>query len=404
MNQTSTDILGFNLAKAPVDFLENPFPYYHGFLQHAPVLPQPDGSYIVSRYRDLDSIYRDTNTFCSDKSELFGKKFGPNSALFEHHTTSLVFNDPPLHTRIRKVMTSALSNRAIIAMEPGLIHTIDSILNKLPAQPAVDLISDFAAQIPIQIIGNLFDMPQADREPLRKWSLAILGALEPTISDEQQQLGNEAVSNFTQYLKELVADRRRTPGNPETDVLSRLIAADNEYISESELLQNCIFILNAGHETTTNLIGNALYALHEYPNQKKILLERPETIATGVDEFLRFLSPNQFGNRIATIDTIIGGQLIPAGSNLHLCIGAANRDYDVFSNPDNLDLNRAPNPHLAFAGGRHLCVGLSLARMEGRVAINQFLKRYPHYTLTEGAKQGGRIRFRGFSSLPAILK
>lgn len=403
MNLTEVDILEFDLANAPVNFFENPFPYYRGFLKYAPVLPQPDGSYIISSYRDLDTIYRDTNIYCSDKTELFGKKFGTNSALFEHHTTSLVFNDPPLHTRIRKVMTSALSNRAILAMEPGLIHTIDSILASLSHKPNVDLISDYAAQIPIQIIGNLFDMPQADREPLRDWSLAILGALEPSISDEQQRLGNQAVSHFTHYLKDLVADRRRTPGDPETDVLSRLIAPDNEHISESELLQNCIFILNAGHETTTNLIGNALYALNENPEQKKLLLNQPEAIAKGVDEFLRFLSPNQFGNRMTTIDTVIGEYSIPAGSNLHLCIGAANRDPDQFTNPDILDLIRSPNPHLAFAGGRHLCVGLSLARMEGRVAINQFLKCYPNYSLTNNAKQGGRIRFRGFSSLPATL-
>jgi len=397
------DILKFDLAKAPIGFVENPFPYYDGFLKYAPVLPQPDGSYIVSNYQDLDAIYRDTTTYCSNKSELFGKKFGPNSALFEHHTTSLVFNDPPLHTRIRKVMTSALSNRAIMAMEPGLIQIVDSILQNISDTPAVDLIADYAAQIPIQLIGNLFDMPQADREPLRDWSLAILGALEPTINEEQQRLGNQAVRQFTQYLKHLVADRRQSPGDPETDVLSRLIATDSEHISESELLQNCIFMLNAGHETTTNLIGNALYALHEYSDQKNLLIKHPEAIATGVDEFLRFLSPNQFGNRMTTIDTVIGKYSIPAGSNLHLCIGAANRDPKQFPDPDKLDLNRAPNPHLAFAGGRHLCVGLSLARMEGRVAINQFLKHYPHYALTDGAKQGGRIRFRGFSALPATL-
>ncbi|MCZ4271788.1 cytochrome P450 [Maritalea porphyrae] len=396
-------IEGFDLTNPPLGFVEDPFPFYHALLKYAPVCPQPDGSFVLTRFADLDRIYRDTTLYISDKRQAFLPKFGGDAPLYEHHTTSLVFNDPPLHTRVRKIMVGALNARAIANMEPGLLETIDTLLEDMAGKQTVDLIEDFASKIPIQIIGNMFDMPMADREPLRDWSLAILGALEPTLTPEQLATGNKAVVDFKAYLKDLANHRRKYPGNPETDVLTRLIESEEGELSETELLQNCIFILNAGHETTTNLIGNALAALHAFPGQKYALKSNPEIIKTGVDEFLRFLSPNQLGNRETTADIEIDGIKIPTGSNLHLVIGAANRDPSQFEDPDELKLMRRPNRHLAFAGGPHLCVGFSLARMEGRIAINRFLKKFPNYQLTGNAELGGRLRFRGYAKLPAKL-
>jgi len=179
-------------------------------------------------------------------------------------------------------------------------------------------------------------------------------------------------------------------------VLTRLIAGDAEgQLTEIGLIQNCIFILNAGHETTTNLIGNAIALLHDHgfppiPDPKKM-----------IEEVLRCASPNQFGNREAAQDTEIGGRPIAKGTNIHLCIGAANRDPAVFENPGTFDPNRSPNRHLAFAGGPHVCVGLTLARLEGRVAITRLLERY-RIDITHRT-QGGRVRFRGFASLKARL-
>ncbi|MGB0960324.1 MAG: cytochrome P450 [Halocynthiibacter sp.] len=398
---SKADILGFDLMKPPADFIENPFPYYNGFLAHAPVLPQPDGSFIISNHGDLDMIYRDISTYISDKKEMFKPKYGEESPLYEHHTMSLVFNDPPLHTRVRKIMVGALNARAIANMEPGLIKTIDMLINNMAEKGDVDLVEDFASLIPIQIIGNMFDMPMEDRAPLRDWSLAILGALEPSLTQEQLDTGNKAVAEFKAYLKTLVAQRIMTPGDPATDVLTRLIQSEDGELSETELLQNCIFILNAGHETTTNLIGNGLAALLDHPEEMQKLRDNPDMIHTAVDEFLRYLSPNQFGNRETTCDVEIGGVKIPKGSNLHLCMGAANRDPAVFDAPDTLDLARKPNKHHAFAGGPHLCVGFQLARMEGRIAIGRFLDRFSQYELTDTPTLGGRIRFRGFMNLPA---
>ncbi|MCX7559166.1 cytochrome P450 [Sulfitobacter sp. F26204] len=392
----------FDLANPPAGFIENPFPHYDDLLQNSPVTPQPDGSFLITRHADLNAIYRDTTTYISDKKQAFAPKFGKGTPLYEHHTTSLVFNDPPLHTRVRRIMTAALTPRALARMEPGLIATVDRLLDDMPQAP--DLIEDFASTIPIQIIGNLLDIPMAERAPLRDWSLAILGALEPTLTDAQLAKGHTAVEEFKVYLQDLIARRRVDPGDPETDVLTRLINGDsNGQLTETELLHNCIFILNAGHETTTNLIGNGLALLHDHPDQKALLQNDLTLIDTTVEEVLRLRAPNQFGNRETTATVTFRGHEIPPHTNLHLCIGAANRDPDVFDDPTEFDITRHPNRHLAFAGGPHVCVGLTLARMEGRIAIERFLRRYPGYTLSDRRISGGRIRFHGYTSLPASL-
>lgn len=403
------DILGFDLANPPEGFIEDPFSYYDALLAHAPVLRQPDGSVLICRHADLERIYRDTSLYSSDKKSVFGPKFGEDTPLFEHHTTSLVFSDPPLHSRVRRIMTSALTPRAIDRMEPGLIRAVDGLLDAMEGQNEVDLISDFAATIPIQIIGNLLDVPEQERAPLRDWSLAILGALEPRLTAAELARGHQAVVEFGAYLKDLVARRRASPGDPETDVLTRLIANEDrqigsEGLSEVELIQNCIFILNAGHETTTNLIGNGLALLHDHPQQRQRLLAEPELIKSAVEEVLRYRSPNQLGNRETTAMVEIGGMTIERGCNLHLMIGAANRDPAVFHDPQRFDIARRPNRHLAFAGGPHVCVGLTLARLEGKIALERLLARFPTYRILPERRRGGRIRFRGYASLPAQLR
>ncbi len=403
----------FDLRALSPDFLDNPYPVYDALRKSEPVRRMPDGSVFLTRYADLVAVYRDAQTFSSDKRVEFAPKYGVGSPLFEHHTTSLVFNDPPLHTRVRKLIMGALTRRAIADMEPGLIVLVDSLLDRIAEQGGGDLIEDFASAIPVEIIGNLLGVPHGERGPLRDWSLAILGALEPVVTPAQQVLGDRSVVEMLGYLRGLVADRRKTPGDPERDVLTRLIQGEigGERLSEVELLQNCIFLLNAGHETTTNLIGNALICLQEHPAAQAGLLQTLQAcrgdaaasevvLARAVDEFLRFESSNQLGNRRATQATQVGGVDLPAGTLVTLCIGAANRDPAQFERADTLDLNRDHNKHLAFGFGIHQCAGLSLARLEGRIAIGRFLLRFPGYHLTEAPQRGGRARFRGFLRAP----
>lgn len=398
------DVSGFDLRALPPDFYADPYPWYRALRAEDPVRPMPDGSWFLTAYADLEAVYKDVRSYSSDKKVEFAPKYG-DSPLFQHHTTSLVFNDPPLHTRVRRLIAGALTPRAIAAMEPSLTALVDRLLDRAEAMGRIDLIDDFAAAIPVEVIGNLLGVPHADRGPLRDWSLAILGALEPVLTPEQTDRGNAAVRDFVAYLETLVADRRRRPGDPEQDVLTRLIAgeADGERLGEVELLQNCIFILNAGHETTTNLIGNGLELLVAWPGERARLRAEPELIRTAIEEFLRFESSNQLGNRMTTVPVTLGRHDLPAGSRLTLCIGAGNRDPDQFADPDRLDIGRQPNRHLAFAQGPHQCVGMSLARLEGRVAIGRFLARFPDYALDGPPVRGGRARFRGFLSLPARL-
>ncbi|MEO8039326.1 MAG: cytochrome P450, partial [Betaproteobacteria bacterium] len=339
------------------------------------------------------------------KRREFTPKYGAATPLFEHHTTSLVFNDPPYHTRVRRLMAGALTPRQVAAMEPGLVILVEGLLDELQATPEPDLIERFAAAIPVEIIGNLLAVPHAERGPLRAWSLAILGALEPVVTPAAEARGNAAVTEMSAYLEGLVAARRRQPGDPEIDVLTRLIAGEEggQRLSAAELNHNCIFLLNAGHETTTNLIGNALHALLQWPGEKARLIQRPELIRVAVEEFLRFESSNQLGNRISTAPSRIGGVEIAEGTRVTLCIGAANRDPAQFADPDRLDLSRSPNRHLAFGSGAHQCVGMQVARLEGRVAIERFLARFPGYAATGEAVRAGRARFRGLSRFPVRL-
>jgi cytochrome P450 len=395
----------FDLEKLTPEFYANPYPTYAALREFEPVKRMPNGSWFLTRYDDLVIAYKNTKLFSSDKKKEFAPKYGA-SPLYEHHTTSLVFNDPPAHTRVRRLIMGALSPRAIAAMEGDLIALVERLLDTLAAKGSVELIGDFASAIPVEVIGNLLDVPHDERGPLRDWSLAILGALEPVISPEVFARGNAAVKDFLAYLEVLVERRRQKPGNPDRDVLTRLIQGEDngERLTEKELLHNCIFLLNAGHETTTNLIGNALVALSEHADQKQRLIEHPDMIKTAVEEVLRFESSNQLGNRMTTDNIELSGIRLPAGTPVTLCIGAANRDPAQFADPEQLDIGRTPNRHLAFATGAHQCAGMALARLEGAIAISRFLARFPNYALTGAPQRGGRVRFRGFLSVPCEVR
>ena len=261
------------------------------------------------------------------------------------------------------------------------------------------------------LIGDMLGIPQDEREPLRGWSLAILGALEPVLSQQQFDTGSAAVADFKEYLNDIISNRLRQGHGDPAEILSKLVAAsdfaatggEGERLSKLELIHNCIFLLNAGHETTTNLIGNAVDLLITHPGAMRDLRRHPQLMESAVEEFLRMESSNQLGNRRAVSDTILGGIEIAAGSYVHICIGAANRDPDQFPDPDRLDIRRQPNRHLAFATGIHACAGMSLARMEAQVAIGRLLQRFARIELAAAPVRGGRARFRGFTSYPVRL-
>jgi cytochrome P450 len=400
----------FDIKRINAAFLADPFPTYHALREYDPVHLMPDGSYFLTRYDDCLTVYREHDTWRSDKHIDFRPAFG-ESLLYEHHTTSLVFNDPPYHTRVRKLLAPAFTPRALSRLQPRIEALVDRLLDRAAERGAIDLIDDFAAAIPIQLIGDLLNLPTDERGPLRDWSLAILGALEPTLETQQFDKGVRAVEEFKTYLRHHIRREAEGGRSGAGEVLATLIggsefstnAPANERLSELELIHNCIFLLNAGHETTTNLIGNGIDLLIRNPEALAALRAYPERIESAVEEFLRMESSNQLGNRRAAQETALGGLPMKAGTYVHIAIGAANRDPAQFPDPDRLDIRRQPNRHLAFGTGIHACAGMSLARMEARVAIGKLVARFPTIEPTGIPVRGNRARFRGFSHYPVRL-
>jgi cytochrome P450 len=401
---------GFSLAAPPPGFVDDPYPFYAALRVHSPVHALGPDAVVLTRHADVLAVYRAPQA-SSDKREAFAAPLRAPSPIYTHHTTSLVFNDPPLHTRVRRLLMGALNQRAIARMEAGLLTLVDGLLDALAQQPAPDLIEHFAAQIPVEVIGNLLAVPHAERGPLRDWSLAILSALEPAPGDAVLARANAATIDFLAFLQRLVAERTRHPGDPEVDVLTRLLQGDDQgTLGEAELLHNCIFLLNAGHETTTNLIGNGLHALLTHREQLDRLVAEPVLITTAVEELLRFESPLQLNNRRLTAPLTLPGEAeggsgvtLPAGCFVTLAIAAANRDPAVFEAPDRLDIARKPNNHLAFGQGAHACSGMNVARLEARIALGRLLARFPRLALAGTPQRDPRVRFRGLRQLPVRL-
>ena len=392
------DIRDFRLTEVPADFFDDPYRYYTALREQRPVHELEPGSFFLSRYEDVVALYRDARA-SSDKKLEFEPKFG-DSPLYEHHTTSLVFNDPPLHTRVRALMMGALNQRAIARMEAGVAVLVERLLDGFSRE--VDFIDSFAARIPVEVIGNLLDIPGDERGPLRAWSIAILSGLEPKPSAEMLERGNRAVVEFKEYLARLVDQRRRKPGDPESDVLTRLIQGETngERLSTLELYHNCIFLLNAGHETTTNLIGNGLWLLLKNDSEMRRLRSEPALLAPAIEEMLRYDGPIQLNNRRLTAPVTLGGTTLPEGAFVTLGIGAANRDPRQFADADRFDVARKPNRHVAFGHGDHACAGMNVARMEARIAFSGLLRRFGRLEPAGPPQRDRRIRFRGFRKLP----
>jgi len=393
----------FQLTRVPAGFLDDPYPWYAALREHDPLHALEGGGVFVSRYDDALAVYRSPSA-SSDKKAEFRPKFG-DSPLYEHHTTSLVFNDPPLHTRVRRLIMGAVNQRAIARMEAQVTRLVDSLLDEMAEKRTVDFIADFAAQIPIEVVGNLLAIPRPERSPLRAWSIAILSGLEPKLTPEMFDAGNRAVTEFVAFLKTLIEERKRRPGDAEADVLTRLIQGekDGERLTETELHHQCIFLLNAGHETTTNLIGNGLWALLHNEAQLQALRNDPALIHSAIEEMLRFDGPIQLNNRRLTESLTLGGERLPAGTFVTIGIGAANHDPAQFAEPGRFDIARKPNRHLAFGQGDHVCVGMNVARLEGRIAFARLLTRFARMELDGEPERDRRVRFRGFRKLPVRL-
>ena len=388
------NIESFDLYNPPTDFIDNVYKYYKLLREKSPIHKNPDGSYVLTRYKEIVSVYRNFKIWSSDKKTEFGAKFGA-SPLFEHHTTSVVFVDPPDHTRIRKVFQQAFTPKSIRGLEKDIIKLVDSYLITMHEKKKFDFVSDFSFRLPVDVVCSVLGIPSEDRGLIRDWAHKILGALEPKLTPKQLDEGSTAVVNFKQYLKDQIRFRKNHKDiNKAHEILSLLIEAEGLELSETELLHQCIFMLNAGHETSTNMLSHGLNELINHGDQFELLQKEPKRIDTAIDEILRFQPPIQINNRRCLETTMLEDVTIPEGTPVHMIIAGANRDPSQFFEPENFDISRSPNRHLSFGLGIHICAGINLARLEAKVAFLRLMSSFKEINLLKKPNIAKRIRFR----------
>jgi len=387
-------IESFDLFNPPSDFIDNVYKYYNLLRENSPIHKNSDGSYILTSYKDLVGVYRNFKIWSSDKKTEFGAKFG-SSPLFEHHTTSVVFVDPPDHTRIRKIFQQAFTPKSILGLEKDINKLVDSYLVMMHEKKKFDFVSDFSFRLPVDVVCSVLGIPSEDRHLIRDWAHKILGALEPKLTSKHLDEGSSAVVNFKQYLKDQIKFRKTHKDvNRANEILSLLIEAEGLELSETELLHQCIFMLNAGHETSTNMLSHGLNELINHRDQYNLLQKEHRRIDTAVDEILRFQPPIQINNRRCLEKTILGDIMVPEGTSVHMIIAAANRDPSQFFEPEIFDISRSPNRHLSFGLGIHICAGINLARLEAKVAFQSLLSSFKEINLLKKPNIANRIRFR----------
>lgn len=316
----------------------------------------------------------------------------------------LIFMDPPEHTRLRKLLNKGFSPAAIESLRPQVEAIVERMLQPLRHGAEVELMREFANPMPVRIISEMLGIPQELHDTFVDWSRAIaVFRGSPNRTVEQASAAQDALFGLTDFFRKTVAERRRNKGN---DLISLLIDIEDEgeVLTEEELYAQCIALLFAGHETTRNLIGNGMYTLLQHPQETAEMRENPEIIRTAVEELLRYESPVQFTARVLKEDIEICGQRIPKKWSVLCMLGAANRDPKRFKEPNQLDLKRLNNQHLAFSAGPHACIGGQLARLEGQVAILNLVQRFPKMKLTGPKPEwASTFGFRGLKSLPVIV-
>jgi pimeloyl-[acyl-carrier protein] synthase len=361
------------------EFRENPYALYKELRENDPVhLAQitPTRQWFVTRYEDVVFVLKDQR-FGREYARIAPPGFEMQVAeewkpLVNLQRHWMLFRDPPHHTRLRSLVNTAFTPKTVARLRPHIEDIANDLILRLQEKSSIDVISDYAFPLPVIVIAEMLGVPPEDREQFREWSNLIAKSLDVSVDLKTAGQASQVAIELTEYFRDLVQERKK---NPRQDMISDLIAAEEQgdKLSEDELLATCILLLVAGHETTVNLIGNAVLLLTEHPEAKRQLRAQPGLIETAVEEFLRYESPVQMTARIAFEDVELNGRLIRKGDQVTTALGSANRDPEVFSNPDVLDLGRTPNRHLSFATGIHYCVGAPLARLEAAIAIQALL-------------------------------
>jgi cytochrome P450 len=380
---------------------EDPYPVYRRLREEAPVHWNVPGIWLLTRYADAVHLLRHprmgSDFRASDLFELFVQMSG--DAWAPEREPSMLFRDPPDHTRLRNLVSRAFTARVIEELGPFMREVVAGLLDVAAERGEFDVVTGLAHPLPVAVICRMLGVPAEDEALFAGWSEDLVHTLDPMVPLEVMRRGNEATEAFEAYFRDLIAERRRRPGE---DLLTALIAAEEagDRLSEQELLTTLILLLVAGHETTVNLIGNGTLALLRNPVQLQRLRDDPSLIRTGVEELLRYDSPVQFTGRVALGDVEFGDVKVGKGQQVVALLGAANRDPAQFLDPDRLDVGREDNRHIAFGGGIHFCLGAALARAEGRVAIAEVVTRFPGLELAGEPERKTTITLRGLRHLP----
>ncbi|MBM4441119.1 MAG: cytochrome P450 [Candidatus Rokubacteria bacterium] len=394
--------LSFN----PMDpaFIADPYPTYHRLRAEDPVHEHPLGFWVLTRYDDVVASLRDPRLLKEAIPAFVAARLGveptPKSSM------SMLDRDPPDHTRLRGLVSTAFTPRVVEKLRPHVQEIVDGLIERVAGKGEMDLIEDFAYPLPVIVICEMLGVPVADQERFKGWGLDIARGLDTVLLPPDSDVSKRAQAArhaLAEYFRALIAERR---ARPQDDLLSGLVAAEQQgdVLSEDDLLSTCILLLIAGHETTVNLIGNGTRALLRHPDQLQRLREHPELIGTAVEELLRFDGPVQRTARVPSADVTFGGKTIKAGSMIMPFISAADRDPAQFPDPDRLDIGRTENRHIAFGWGIHFCLGAPLARVEGQIAINTLVRRLPKLALaSETPEYRVSLTLRGLERLPVTF-
>ncbi|MFF7472592.1 cytochrome P450 [Streptomyces sp. NPDC008092] len=387
------------------DFLADPYPSYTelragGRVQYF----EPTNQWLVPHHADVSALLRDRRLGRTYQHRFTHEDFGRGAPAPEHepfHTLNdhgMLDLEPPDHTRIRRLVSKAFTPRTVEQLKPYVARLAGELVDGLVRRGGGDLLADVAEPLPVAVIAEMLGIPEADRAPLRPWSADICGMYELNPSEDTAAKAVRASVEFSDYLRELIAERRKEPGD---DLISGLIEAHDEgdRLTEQEMISTAVLLLNAGHEATVNATVNGWYALFRNPAQLAALRADHSLVPTAIEELMRYDTPLQLFERWVLDDIEIDGTTVPRGAEIAMLFGSANHDPAVFRDPDRLDLARRDNPHISFSAGIHYCIGAPLARIELAASMTALLEKAPTLTLSAEPQRKPNFVIRGLEGL-----
>lgn len=390
-------------------FVSDPYPAYAELRERGRVIYfEPTRQWLVPRHADVSALLRDRRLGRTYQHRFTHEDFGrtappaeqePFHTLNDHGMLDL---EPPDHTRIRRLVSKAFTPRTVEGLKPYVRRLAAELVDGLVREGGGDLLRDVAEPLPVAVIAEMLGIPEADRAPLRPWSADICGMYELNPSPETAAKAVRASVEFSDYLRELIAERRKEPGE---DLMSGLIAAHDEgdRLTEQELISTAVLLLNAGHEATVNATVNGWWTLFRHPEQLAALRADHSLAPSAVEELMRYDTPLQLFERWVLDDIEIDGTVVPRGAEIAMLFGSANHDPAVFAEPDRLDLARADNPHISFSAGIHYCIGAPLARIELAASMTALLERAPTLALAAEPRRKPNFVIRGLEGLSVTL-